>query len=320
MPAPALILGPMIESSPRGNARGRAPRTPLQLALNLARRLFATRIFGMRIVAPGAAAAALLGCTPASDHLELVGSVERTSVELVAPVSEVIRELPVATGQHVDSGRTLAQLDPTLTRAEVASAEATVASATAALSVAEEEAQRAEKLFADRVIPKQQLDRARLALHEARARHREAHVRLEAWLERVNDLTLQAPAPGVLDQLPFEVGERVPAGAVISVLLLDRAPWVRVWIPERAVSRIDRDGPLEVRIDGFAPFRGRVVELAHEPEYTPHYALTERERVLLVYQARVAIEEAPESLRPGMPAEVRIPLIPVTSPRDSATK
>jgi HlyD family secretion protein len=47
-----------------------------------------------------------------------------------------------------------------------------------------------------------------------------------------------------------------------------------------------------------------VLDVAREPEFTPHYALTERERVHLVYEARVAIEDSPTTLRPGIPAEV----------------
>jgi HlyD family secretion protein len=70
----------------------------------------------------------------------------------------------------------------------------------------------------------------------------------------------------------------------------------------------------EVRIDGISgPLRARVLDLAREPAYTPHYALTERERVYLVYQARIEIEDAPAALRPGAPAEVRIALPPLAA-------
>jgi len=255
-------------------------------------------------------ALALAGCRREEDELVLVGSLERTSIELVAPQSEVIRALPLEPGQRVSKGELVVQLDATLMQAEVAGAEAALASATAALSMAEDEHARAQKLRADSVISKQQLDRARLTLDEARARHREAHVRLQAWLKRLNDLTIGAPVSGLIDQLPFEVGERIPVGAVVAVMLSDELPWVRVWIPEEVLTRVSRDAQAEVSVDGMERLSGHVVEVSHEPEYTPHYALTERERSLLVFQAKVQIDAAPESLRPGMPAEVRIPLRP----------
>jgi hypothetical protein len=49
-----------------------------------------------------------------------------------------------------------------------------------------------------------------------------------------------------------------------------------------------------------------VLDVAREPEFTPHYALTERDRVHLVYETRVRIENAPAELRPGVPAEVEL--------------
>jgi hypothetical protein len=65
--------------------------------------------------------------------------------------------------------------------------------------------------------------------------------------------------------------------------------------------------PAEIRVDGIArTLRGSVLDVARESEFTPHYALTERDRVHLVYETRVRIHEAPASLRPGVPAEVQI--------------
>jgi len=53
---------------------------------------------------------------------------------------------------------------------------------------------------------------------------------------------------------------------------------------------------------------GRVLHVSHQAEYTPHYALTERERVHLVFETRIAIEGAPAWLRPGLPAQVWLPI------------
>jgi HlyD family secretion protein len=113
---------------------------------------------------------------------------------------------------------------------------------------------------------------------------------------------------GVVDQIPFDPGERVPVGAVVAVLLADGAPWVRVWVPERAVARIGPGTAASIRIDGVGRLEGRVLDVAHEAAYTPHYALTERERVHLVYESRVELVGAPAELRPGVAAEVEIAL------------
>jgi HlyD family secretion protein len=111
----------------------------------------------------------------------------------------------------------------------------------------------------------------------------------------------------VVDQIPFDAGERVPMGAVVAVVLADGDPWVRVWIPEDRFVQVVPGTDAEIRIDGLdESLAGRVLDVAREPEFSPHYALTERDRVHLVYETRVGIRGAPASLRPGVPAEVRI--------------
>jgi HlyD family secretion protein len=93
------------------------------------------------------------------------------------------------------------------------------------------------------------------------------------------------------------------------VILQDGAPWVRVWLPERAYSLIGPGSPARVRVEGISgELRGHVLDVSRESEFTPHYALTERERVYLVYETRVALDDAPAALRPGAPAEVSLAL------------
>jgi HlyD family secretion protein len=259
---------------------------------------------GHALVAFGLTAA---GCQADDPELRLVGTVERTQVELVAPVSETLVAVHAERGERVAAGQRLVELDPTYARVEVARAEAALAAARSGELVASQERERARRLSRGHALSQQDLDRATLALDEARARVREAEAQLAAGHKREADLTLSAPVPGVLDQLPFDAGERVPAGAVLAIVLADAAPWVRVWIPEESHVRVSPGTPAEVRIDGIArPLQGSVLDVSRDPEFTPHYALTERDRVYLVYETRVRILDAPPNLRPGVPAEVHI--------------
>lgn len=262
------------------------------------------------------------GCDHSNDVLELVGSVERTQVEMVAPEGETIAEILVRRGQAVEAGRTLLRLDATLAKANLARAEAELAGARTSDRVAALELARLQRLRRQRVASEQDLERAELSRDEARARLRAAQAGLDAARKRRRDLTLVAPVAGAVDQIPYEVGERVPAGAVLVVLLSEDAPWVRVWVPESSVAHVRPGGPAEITIDGVGgpdpplPLTGRVLDVAREPGFTPHYALTERERVHLVYETRVEITDAPEGLRPGVPATVRIELVPALLARD----
>src|SRR5512145_2631673 len=89
--------------------------------------------------AMAAALAAGVACGAAGDEVLLVGTVERTLIELDAPVSETLLEVPVRRGQEVHRGDVLARIDPTLVEADVAHAEATLAGARTGLVTAEHE-------------------------------------------------------------------------------------------------------------------------------------------------------------------------------------
>jgi HlyD family secretion protein len=262
-----------------------------------------------RVVRAVGTVALLLGasCRPAAPDLVLVGTVERTLIELVAPLSETVLDVRVTRGQAVRRGETLVRLDPTLAEADLAHANATLVGARTGMLTATHELVRLQGLQRARVASVQDLERAQLARDEAEARLREAEALLAAARKRLADLTLTSPVAGVVDQIPFDPGERVPAGGVVAVVLDDGAPWVRVWVPEQSVARVHPGTAARVHIDGVtSELAGSVLDVAREPEFTPHYALTERDRVYLVYETRVRIDDAPRELRPGVPAAVTL--------------
>jgi len=263
-----------------------------------------SRAFGCMLLV-----ASVCACNGEDHELHLVGIVEKTLFELAAPVSEVLISVHVERGQQVEEGEVLAHLDPTFAEIEVSTAEAALAASRHAEAVARHDRERLSKLRARKVASEQDLERALLVWEEAKAREREARGRLQAAQKHRYDRILTAPAGGVVDQIPFDKGERVPAGAVLAVIVSDEDPWVRVWIPETSFARVGPGSAAEIRIDALnETLRGQVLDVAREPEFTPHYALTERDRAHLVYEARVRILDAPSSLRPGIPAEVLIQL------------
>jgi HlyD family secretion protein len=250
---------------------------------------------------------ALTACGRAADGLVLVGTVERTLMEIVAPVSETLVDVSVRRGAAVRRGEVVARLDPTLARADAAHEEAALVAARAALAMAELDLGRIARLHRSNIATPQDLERAQLAREETAARMREAEARLAAARHRLEELTLTSPVDGIVDQIPFDPGERVPMGGVVIVVLDGATPWVRVWLPEGRVAQVRPGTSARIRVDGVpAVYAGGVLDVSREPEFTPHFALTERDRVHLVYETRVAIDDAPADLRPGVPAEVTL--------------
>ncbi len=253
---------------------------------------------------PIALAGLLWGC---GGEVELAGTVERKVLELATPISEVITELPLAEGERVEAGQIVVQLDTAVADAELRAAEAAKAAAGAALVEAEGEFQRQTELRRSRVTSPQALDAARRKRDEARAQAAEREARVAQATKRLENLTIRSHAAGVVDQLPYEVGERAPAGGVVAVVMADAEPWVRVWLPAREVARVGSGSKAIVRVEGFEkPLSGTVTHVAREPEFTPHYALTERESAHLVFGSRVRLDDAPDDLRAGLPAWVEL--------------
>ncbi len=251
--------------------------------------------------------ALLLQACSTEKELELVGNVERTVIELAAPASEVIAEMPIEVGDHVEAGNLVVQLDDEIARLELDAAQAALQAADATLAAAEAEFERFTGLRKKRAASETQLDEARRVRDEALAQVAERRARVAVAEKRLRDLSILSPVDGKVDQRPFELGERVPAGVVVAVVLADDEPWVRVWMPSRAVSRINRQRSARVWVEGYEQeFRGQVRDVSYEPEFTPHFALTEKESAHLVYRARISLADAPADLRPGLAARVTL--------------
>ncbi len=254
--------------------------------------------------------APVLGCSSPRE-LELVGTVERTNLELAAPVSELIVKIVPSLGDRVEKGELVVRLDSEVAEAELTAAGAALAAEEVNLQAADRELVRMDGLRRANVTSASALDAARRLAEETRARVAERRARLAQAKKRLEDLSIRSRSAGTLDQLPFDEGERAPAGGVVAVVLADEAPWVRIWLPARLVPRIAPRAKAKVTIPGLRQsLEGELEDIAREPEFTPHYALTERQSEHLVYRTRIRLLDAPPSVRPGLPASVELVLLP----------
>lgn len=118
-------------------------------------------------------------------------------------------------------------------------------------------------------------------------------------------LTVKAPVAGLLDSLPFEVGERPRLGDIVAVMLTGDQVYARIYIPEPLRVSLNVGSELQVHIDGIeAPVVGRIRRIAAEPVFTPYFALTERDRSRLAYLAEVTLPATNPRLPEGLPVQV----------------
>lgn len=145
-------------------------------------------------------------------------------------------------------------------------------------------------------------------LEQAKAQLQSIQAQLALEREKLADLSVVATRSAILDSLPFHVGERVAAGAEVAVLLSDEPPYARIYVPQTRRALVVPGTELTVHVDGVADsFRGRVRWIAHEPAFSPYYALNSTERSRLVYLAEVQLPESAADLPAGLPVQVELP-------------
>jgi len=220
-------------------------------------------------------------------------------------------------------------------REEILAARARLAGAQARLEAADKEYRRLAELVDRKLLPQNDLDRQRAARDGALAERDAAREELLA-LERgtrseVLDqaqaalaaataqlaeleisrgrLDLTAPRDGIVDALPYKLGDRPPRGAPVVVMLTDGAPYARVFVPEPVRTGVQPGTEAMVRVDGTGrDWKGRVRYVSSDAAFTPYYALNERDRSRLSFLAEVElVEEEAAALPAGMPVEVEIP-------------
>ncbi|MDI1480443.1 efflux RND transporter periplasmic adaptor subunit [Polyangium sp. y55x31] len=165
----------------------------------------------------------VVSVTPHAVVLEdvLPGRVVPVRVADVRPlVSGIVRERLFTEGDTVKAGQVLYRIDPTVFRAEVASAAATTERQRAALAVATREAERAQRLETSGAIAGQAADTARSTVDIARADLAIAEASLARSRVNLRYATVTAPISGRIGL------SRVTEGALVGTA--DPTPMVTI--------------------------------------------------------------------------------------------
>ncbi|WP_323845351.1 HlyD family secretion protein [Microbulbifer magnicolonia] len=211
---------------------------------------------------------------------------------------------------------------------EIARARASLAAARAEEKDARQNYQRLRQLGGEDFISQADIDRAKATADTASARVEsdqaallelqrgtrseeivqgeaalaQAEAQAEAQAVVLQKLTLQAPRGGLLDSLPFKLGDEAPVGGPLAIMLVGDTPYARVYIPEPLRPGIKVGDRAQVFIQGMAkPFGGRVRMIRSEPSFTPYFALTGDDVARLSYLAEIQLGVDAVDLPAGLP-------------------
>jgi HlyD family secretion protein len=236
--------------------------------------------------------------------------------------------------QRDQAKATLAKLEAGNRPEEIAQAEATVNEREATVANAKITFERAEHLLKSAVGTRKAYDDALAAHREAEARLNSARQALrlmragyraedidaaraqlaerEAALQvaqrQLADAELTAPSQGVVLSRVREAGAIVAAGETVFVLSLTNPVWVRSYVSEVDLGRIQPGMEVGVRTDtpGLPVLKGRIGFISTTAEFTPKTVETRELRTALVYRIRIIVDGAGEALRQGMPVTVSV--------------
>jgi HlyD family secretion protein len=270
------------------------------------------------------------------ERINATGKVQpRTQVKISADVSARIMRLGVKEGDRVEQGQFLVELDREAYLAAVESAQANVRSAESGVTLAHEnllqaerELRRAREIVARGLDSQARLDAADAAFKVEAARHEAARgdaARARAALKQSRDslakTSIYAPMSGVISELRRKQGE-IAIGSqfqedvilVISDLSVMEA---QLDVDENDIVRVAVGDRAEIEVDALPDqvLTGTVYEIASSAKThgTGAQGQNQSQTQKTEFLVKVAIENPPLELRPGMTAAADI----TTETRDS---
>jgi HlyD family secretion protein len=241
-------------------------------------------------------------------------------------------QLAATQAQARQAGDVLAELQAGPRREDIAQARANLAATQARAANAQAFFRRMQPLGRQQLVSAAEVDLARAAADNAQAEVRAAQeallelergtrseqiaqgesavasARAQAAVQAVTleKLDLIAPRAGVVDSLPYRLGDQAPVGAPLAIMLVGDAPYARVYVPEPIRANVRVGQSARVHVDGREePLQGRVRMIRNEPSFTPYYALIGKDAARLSYLAEVELTGRDAAQLPsGLPVRV----------------
>ncbi len=133
-----------------------------------------------------------------------------------------------------------------------------------------------------------------------------AEASLELVLLQIEMMRLTSPVSGVVGKLLVHPGETASPGAPLIVVHELSELRLTVYVAETHVAGLNPGDQATIMVDAYPEdtWRGHIVRIADQAQFTPSNVQTVEERVKLVFAVELAVDDASGRLKPGMPADV----------------
>jgi RND family efflux transporter MFP subunit len=182
----------------------------------------------------------------ATEYLGTLKSIRSTTIQ--PQIDGQIIQIFVKSGDRVEKGAPLIQIDPRRQQAAVSSQEAERASKEASVRYARQQQERMSALYERRLVSRQEAEQAETALRTAEAELDSLQAQIQQQQVQLHYYTVVAPTAGVVGDVPVRVGHQVSTTTVLTSVdqnetlevyvsvPLERAGQLRIGLPIRVLA------------------------------------------------------------------------------------
>jgi RND family efflux transporter MFP subunit len=187
---------------------------------------------------------------PVSDTSEYVAMLKsRDSAVIMPQVDGQITQIFVHSGDRVEAGAPLMEVDPLKQQATVKSLESGRAAQRATLALAKQQYQRAEGLASAGVVSKQDLDQAKATMDAAQAQMDSLDAQVREQEVQLHYYKVTAPRTGIVGDIPVRVGDRVTTATQLTTVDQLGSLEAYVYVPIERSAQLRMNLPLQI-VDG----------------------------------------------------------------------
>ena len=184
---------------------------------------------------------------PVADSSEYVATVKsRDSAVIMPQVEGQITQIFVHSGDRVQAGSPMMEIDPLKQQATVKSQESARAAQEANLIWAKKQYERTQGLSAAGVVSKQDLDQAKSTLDAAQAQMDSLASQVREQEVQLHYYKVVAPRSGIVGDVPVRVGDRVTTTTQLTTVDKPGSLEIYVYVPIEHSGQLKMNLPVQV--------------------------------------------------------------------------
>lgn len=218
-------------------------------------------------------------------------------VKVFSKIPDRIEKFFVDEGDHVTRGEPIAQIYAATIEQAVRQAEAGLLATKAQEANLKVEYDRAQRLFNENAMSKQQYDAVETQYEAVKAQVQQAEAVVETAKSQLNDATVTAPISGIIGNRFYETGDMAaPTMPLVSIVKMDRVK-ITFNATEEDLGKLSTGQKATIKVKSYPDrnFEGKVVKIS--PVLDPLTRMAEVE---------VLINNTQKLLKPGMFARVEV--------------